>query len=188
MQPRAIRRTRGAALALALALTLLLLQWTPCGHAAQEPESECPTQTCRHTYGFAYEFYFGESATVEDAVPAAAARFAGHTALTLQLWVRPYSVSSGVSQALVSDYTVDAETGEQYNCGLYLVPFNDTTSTPAFFAGQYDTTVKIICLSPCPPSLSISYPNYPPFHPCCGLTPFDTQSLNVSWRSTSGTT
>lgn len=165
----------------ALTAALLLLPWV---RAADVLESVCPTLTCRHTYGYAYEFYFGESAAVAETA-AAAARFAGHTALTLQAWVRPYSVSSGVNQSLVSDYTVDAETGEQYNCGLYLVPFNDTTSTPAFFAGQYDTTARIVCLPPAPPTHTLCV--------CTALSHAPVlcnqhQSPSASWRSTSGTT
>lgn len=150
MQPSAIRG------ALVLLAALVLLLWVPCGRAEAVPNTTCPGQTCRYTYGYAYEFYFGESATVADPAPPHS-RFAGHTALTVQLWVRPYRVSSGVSQSLVSDYTVDAETGEQYNCGLYLVPFNDTTSTPAFFVGQYDFTIQVLCL------LTSSFPHLSSF-------------------------
>ena len=68
------------------------------------------------------------------------------TELTYQLWVRPYSVSSGVNQSLVSDYKYDVETGEQYNCGLYIVPFNDTAGVLAFIMGRNEREHAEYCL------------------------------------------
>lgn len=182
-----------ALLALGMALAVSVLLWAPCVGADDVPKSLCPTPTCRHTYGFAYEFYFGESAVMEEPETASAARFADHTALTIQLWVRPYSVPSGVGQSLVSDYAVDAETGEQYNCGLYLMPFNDTTSTPAFFAGHYDYSSKVICLFPSDCFAFLTHFVFPHvslthfiFHVLFSNT--EQQSQNVSWKSTSGIT